>query len=296
MVVSGSARVRAGVGDLLPRPVAREARVMAIRARRPPPPFRPVEVARVERRTPRMVRVWLAGGALEGLVVDEPAASIRLLVPSPGAAGLVVPEWSGNEFLLPGGRRPLIRTFTPSLRAASDEALFLDVVDHPAGSVAAWARAAAPGAPAAVSGPGRGHRFDGSASALVLLGDESALPAAAQLVAARPPDLPVVAVFEVADRAAILGEVEAGPGVEVRWVVAPEGAPPGTALVEAARDLVLPAGGRIWAAGEAAAMQRLRRSFFEDRGVDRRATTIRGYWKHGRAGDEPEEGEDPARS
>ena len=38
----------------------------------------------------------------------------------------------------------------------------------------------------------------------------------------------------------------------------------------------------IWAAGEAAAMQAIRKHLFTDRGLTRDRTTIRGYWKHAR--------------
>jgi NADPH-dependent ferric siderophore reductase len=31
-------------------------------------------------------------------------------------------------------------------------------------------------------------------------------------------------------------------------------------------------------------MQRIRRHLFDERGVPRPDTTVRGYWKHGRAG------------
>jgi NADPH-dependent ferric siderophore reductase len=41
----------------------------------------------------------------------------------------------------------------------------------------------------------------------------------------------------------------------------------------------------VWAAGEAAAVQRIRRHLFEERSMARAHTTVRGYWKHGRAGD-----------
>src|SRR5690606_33718494 len=57
-----------------------------VRTRRPPPPFRPARVARTERLTPRMVRVTLAGPALRGLTIDAPAASVRVLLPEPGAS------------------------------------------------------------------------------------------------------------------------------------------------------------------------------------------------------------------
>ena len=36
-------------------------------------------------------------------------------------------------------------------------------------------------------------------------------------------------------------------------------------------------------AGEAAAVQRIRRHLFEDRGLTRAQATVRGYWKRGRA-------------
>jgi NADPH-dependent ferric siderophore reductase len=41
----------------------------------------------------------------------------------------------------------------------------------------------------------------------------------------------------------------------------------------------------VWVAGEAAAMQRIRRHLFEDRGLSRAQASVRGYWKHGRGGD-----------
>jgi NADPH-dependent ferric siderophore reductase len=37
---------------------------------------------------------------------------------------------------------------------------------------------------------------------------------------------------------------------------------------------------RVWAAGEAQAMHRLRKVLFTERGIPRNAATVRGYWKH----------------
>jgi NADPH-dependent ferric siderophore reductase len=56
-------------------------------------------------------------------------------------------------------------------------------------------------------------------------------------------------------------------------------------LVAAVRAADLAPDGRIWAAGEAAAVQRIRRYLFEERGIPRARTSVRGYWKHGRAGE-----------
>jgi NADPH-dependent ferric siderophore reductase len=247
----------------------------APRVRRPPPPFRRVEVRRVEDRSPRLRRVTLAGPALEGFVLDEPAASVRLLLPSPGTDALVVPEWNGNEFLLPDGRRPVIRTLTPRRFDAATSELDVEIVRHGGGLASAWAGAAGPGAPAGVSGPGRGYAFDPDAAELLVAGDETALPAIAQLLEARPPGVPMQVLVEVAAPEAEL-PLPGGDGITISWVAD---------LVTAVREAPLGEGARVWAAGEAAAMQRIRRHLFEERGLPRRSAAVRGYWKAGRAGD-----------
>jgi NADPH-dependent ferric siderophore reductase len=79
---------------------------------------------------------------------------------------------------------------------------------------------------------------------------------------------------------------------DVWWCDRPAGAAPGDALVAAVIDAAadLPAGARVWAAGEAAAVQRIRKHLFDERGLTRSDTWIRGYWKHGRAGDDDADG------
>jgi NADPH-dependent ferric siderophore reductase len=123
------------------------------RARREPPRFLPVSVQRVGYLSDRLIRVTLAGADLESLVVDQPAASVRLLLPSPPTRELVIPSWSGNEFLLPDERRPVIRTFTP--RPVAPRMLGLDIVIHDGGLASVWATTATVGDLAAVSSPPR---------------------------------------------------------------------------------------------------------------------------------------------
>ena len=136
-----------------------------IRRRREPPPFRKVVTNRLERLSPRLARVTFGGDELEGFEVDQPAASVRLLIPSPGTDELVMPRWDGNLFRLPDGEPATIRTFTP--RRLDPEALELDlwIVIHGEGAASLWAEAAVPGQPAAISGPGRGYAVDEEAAA-----------------------------------------------------------------------------------------------------------------------------------
>jgi NADPH-dependent ferric siderophore reductase len=69
------------------------------------------------------------------------------------------------------------------------------------------------------------------------------------------------------------------------WLELPAGAPPGDRLVHAVVTAELDPNVRVWAAGEAAAMQRIRRHLFDERGLPRSQVVVRGYWKHGRGGD-----------
>lgn len=246
-------------------------------ARRPPPPLRPARVRATAPVTPRLSGVTLE--ELPGIELTEPASSIRLLLPEPD--GLVLPTWTGNEFLLPDGRRPGLRTLTPVAVDPTEGTLDLAVVIHDEGRLVEWVRRAAPGDPVAVSGPGRGHVFDPDASTHLLLGDESALPAIRQLLAAVSDAATTLAVVEVGHADARL-ELAHRSGATVEWIDGHDA--PGTALVEWLAASSLPADVRVWAAGEAAAMQRLRRDLFEDRGVPRAHCTVRGYWKLGRTG------------
>jgi len=254
------------------------------RIRREPPTFRRVAVAGVTTLTSRLVRVTVGGPELDGLVIEQPAASVRLLLPPAGTTELVMPTWNGNEFLLPDGSRPPIRTLTPLRLDPAIQELDLEIVVHEGGAASAWAQAAQPGDKAAISGPGRGYPIDAEATGFLLGGDESAIPAISQLLEVLPDDKPVHVVVEVADPAARL-ELPKHPTATVEWLDLPSGAPPGDTLVAAVTGADLAPGTRVWSAGEAAAMQRIRRHLLDERNLPRSETWIRGYWKTGRAGD-----------
>jgi NADPH-dependent ferric siderophore reductase len=91
-------------------------------------------------------------------------------------------------------------------------------------------------------------------------------------------------LVEVADPAARLALPE-HPGATVEWLDLPIDATAGDALFTAIVTRDLAPGTRVWVAGEAAGVQRIRRHLFEERSWPRREATVRGYWKHGRRGD-----------
>jgi NADPH-dependent ferric siderophore reductase len=255
--------------------------------RREPPRFRRVKVDRVERESPRLVRVTFVGPDLDGLSIEDPAASVRLLLPLDGALEPVTPMWNGNEFLLPDGSRPLIRTFTPRRVDPATRELDVEIVMHGSGAASDWASTTEPGRVAAIAGPGRGYAVDRDAAAFILAGDETAIPAISQLLEVLPESADVQVRIEITDAFAEV-ELPEHPHAAVEWRVLPAGGPPGEALVAAMLEMEIPAGARVWAAGEAAAVQRIRTNLFKERGFPREQAVVRGYWKTGRnAGGEP---------
>jgi NADPH-dependent ferric siderophore reductase len=254
-----------------------------VRRRRPPAPFRRLKVSGTEALSPRLQRVTLAGPALEGLVIGQPAASVRVLLPSDDG-GLVIPGWTGNQFQYPDGGRPILRTLTP--RRLDPTRLELDVwvVIHGTGAASEWAKRAQPGDEVAVSGPARGYSIDPEASLYFLAGDETAVPAISQLMEQLPPDAAVAVHIDASPDARMA--LPPRPDATVTWADRPTAAVPGQTLVAAFQEADLRPGTRVWVAGEAAAVQRVRRHLFEARNLPRAHATVRGYWKHGRSGEQ----------
>jgi NADPH-dependent ferric siderophore reductase len=208
---------------------------------------------------------------------------VRLLLPPASTHELVIPSWNGNGFTLPDGRRPAIRTFTP--RRVDPVALELDVeiVTHGAGVATEWAQAVArqPGG-GLRPGPWLHHRRE--APAFVLAGDETAIPAICRLLEALPTEPPVQVHIEVATLRpgsrcpTVRTRRSSGKPCQLAHLPATRSSPPSVGRTS-------PPGTRVWVAGEAAAMQRIRRHQFDDRGLPRAQASVPGYWKHGRNGD-----------
>lgn len=246
--------------------------------RKPPPPFAVVTTVARQDLTPRMVRLTLRGDGLRELGPSDPAASIRLVVPSSPASDLVIPTWNGNEFLLPDGTRPALRTFTPLRIDREAGQLDVEIVNHPGGAVSRWAAQAQVGSEAAISGPGNGYEIESDVAMFVLLGDETAIPAMGELLSVLPA-VPIEIHIEVESAEARLN-FDAPPHAAVTWHVRGEGERPGFALVKVAQTFEnFDETSRLWAAGEAAAMQAIRNHLFKELGLPRSVATVRGYWK-----------------
>ncbi len=245
----------------------------------------PVSVSAAEEANPRLIRVTLTGDSLRSMEEPEPAASVRLLIPSTPHEALIIPEWSGNEFLLPSGDRPVIRTFTPVHLDRSEGSIDLEIVRHDGGAVSEWADAASVGDPAALSGPGRGYQVDAGAHRLLIFGDETAVPAVRQLLESiQHRDLQVGCTIHLESASPTTrSDLPDLPATDITWHDHDPELTPMSGVVATAESIkTVGPDTRVWAAGEAAAMQALRKHFQRVLEVPREHTTIRGYWKQRR--------------
>ncbi|WP_040338653.1 siderophore-interacting protein [Candidatus Blastococcus massiliensis] len=247
--------------------------------------LRPVDVLSVTAVTdvtPSVRRVLLAG-APDAVAAAGP--TVNLLVPRVGDAE---PRWPriqrDGRIVWPEGSHGIaLRSYTARRQDAVAGELEIDFVLHGDGPAAAWAAAAAPGALLAVAGAA--SLAERPASWLLLVGDETALPAISRLLAAAGPGTTGVAFLEVA------GPEEeqpltAPPGIEIRWLHR-DGTPPGesTLLVDAVAALDRPAGDDVfaWVGAESAAVRTIRADLRGRWGLTRAQHHAIGYWRRGRA-------------
>jgi NADPH-dependent ferric siderophore reductase len=203
---------------------------------------------------------------------------VRLLLPRDGA--LEVPTWAANNFVYADGARPTLRTLTPVDADPARGRLSLEIVRHGDGAATAWAATARAGDPTAISGPARGYVPPASAAGFLFGGDETAIPALAQLAAAVPAGIATDVLVEIGDHTARLPLTDR-PEITVQWIDGDE--IPGAALATAFEARRIAERVHVWAGGEAAAMQRIRRHLYDTLGLERERATARGYWKHGRS-------------
>ena len=155
------------------------------------PTLRPVQVVRIEDPGPRLRRVTFGGDSLQGFGPARPGAHIKLFFSEMPA------DWRPE----PGQPRPTARTYTPRSFDAQRNQLVVEFVRHGAGVASDWVEQAQVGDRITVAGPGGGHDFEPGLRRLVLLADESALPAAGMIIDAAPAGCHVTLVAEVEDAA-----------------------------------------------------------------------------------------------
>lgn len=214
--------------------------------------------------TARMRRVTLAVPTLRGFA-PSPAQDVELLLV----------DTTGRRVK----RRYTIRHARPDAGEFD-----LDAVLHGAdGPGAAWAATANTGDAVTFFGP-RGRLRLTDAGWHLFVGDESALPAFAELVAALPSDQRATVLLEVAGREDEIPLTRpAGGDLRVRWLHRDGRAPGQPDLLAAALAQTRPSGGTAhgYLLGESRAMVALRPQL-RGLGIDDSSIYLKGYWNLGR--------------
>ena len=154
----------------------------------------------------------------------------------------------------------------------------MDVVIHAHGLATRWAEQVEPGDQAIISQPhGRFQSID--ADWLLVIADQTGIPAATRILEELPPGQPVHAVFEAPNEAATFIP-ETPADLRMCWVYNPSPDVIASPLGAAARSVELPAGeGFVWMAGEASCARDIRRYFRHELQWRSSRYDIVGYWR-----------------
>jgi len=292
-----------------------------------------LSVRSVERVSPSFARIGLGGPQLAEFGVDGPLYDQRIKLVFPGPSGLPAlsaETWWEEFTALPEETRGSVRTYTIAgvLGAGADASILVDFVLHPGahGPGSDWALGARVGDELLCVLPHRdcptgGIEFEpGEADRLLLVGDETALPAIRQILRELPGQdgRRTGAVFVEVPCAEDIRDLPATEGVEITWlprgeraigepmleaVAAHLGFAPAAPVAEAAAvsgdgmpwetptysasgentaaDLPVVDGRYAWIAGEAGMVTALRRYLVGELGMPRRQVAFMGYWRQG---------------
>ncbi|GAB1575890.1 siderophore-interacting protein [Bordetella petrii] len=257
----------------------------AVQKVRHPLRARLLQVRRVQRIGPHLVRVTLAGEQLAGFVSASFDDHVKVFLPEAGAMPVLPVIGPDGPSYPEGAPRPVARDYTPRRYDAAAGELDIDFVLHGHGPAASWAAQAAPGQYLGVAGP-RGsfvipHAFDWH----LLIGDETALPAIARRLEELPRGKRVLAVIETRHPSTRIA-LPTRADLTLQWVhgaAEPDDGPP--VLERVVRRLQLPDGeGYVWAAGESAVIRGIRQHLVHERGIDKSRIRAASYWRRGDAG------------
>lgn len=256
-----------------------------------------LSVLRTQRLSEHWMRVTLGRGDIERFAPMGFDQWFRLFLPVHGEDGLERVPAKANRMLgylqflrIPEGQRPAMRSYTVrSSREDGPEGPEIDVdfvvhadADGRMGPAPSWALAAQPGEDVAIIDEGCGFTPREEPGRVLLVGDETALPAIAGICGSLGPHVRGTALIEL-PASEDAQDFPRPDGVDVRWVVRGDPrATPGRAVLEALASTELPGGEGpfyAFAAGEQQIPQQARRHLIAERGVDRADIGFCGYWR-----------------
>ena len=237
--------------------------------------------------TPHLTRVTLHSPAFAELSYLGSDQYLRLLLPTQGQPEPRLPltdRWWPEMLAMPAAERPILRNYTVAdLRPGAAE-MDIDFVRHgDAGPATRWVNRATTGDAVGVIEQGVLHEVRTDADEYLIVGDETALPAAAGVLLALPRTVTATALLEVpapADRR----DLPSLATTAVRYLSRHDPhAQPGLLLADAVRDW-RPSHDRVvaWVAGEQSMVKSVRRILVRA-GLPKADICFHGYFKFGSA-------------
>jgi NADPH-dependent ferric siderophore reductase len=248
-----------------------------------------VFVQTTQRLSPTFLRMTFTGPELDRFADNGFDQRVVLALPLPDIGFAHLPTWDNwhpTWRSLPEEHRNPLRTYTArSVRRHQNE-VDVDVVLHPKGLAAQWARAARPGHAAALLGPDNAYAGEHSGlefrppapgMPILLAGDETAVPAIAAILDRLPRDARGEVLLETPSPNDAL-PLHAPPAMRISWLPRHD-ADAGTHLLPAVRDHSIDGPRYAWVAGEASMVRELRHHLMGERALDRHLVSCRGYWR-----------------
>ncbi|MGW4881872.1 siderophore-interacting protein [Streptomyces sp. NPDC004262] len=249
------------------------------------------EVARTERVSPSIQRVTVTGADLAEFTWRGYDHWFRLFLQLPHQRLLRLPEFTGSKWwqpylAIPEEERPHCANYTVADFRTETAEMDIDFVVHrgPTGEVegaaAIWACDAGPGDPLAVLDQGLLFDCPAGASEVLVVADETGLPATTNIARSLPRD----AVGRIIQEVPTTGDrrdLDAPDGVTVTWIVRGESTDvPGTAaLAELRRHRPADASGYAFVVGESTLATEGRRHLHRA-GLPKDRIFFSGFWRH----------------
>lgn len=224
--------------------------------------------------TPRMRRITFTGPGLHGTTPTGPDQRVKLSFP-------IARRFTGDAGEAAAARRKR-RTYTLLHLDPEAGTAVVDFVLHPGGVAATWAATAETGDELMLTAPVGGYVAPADADQIVLIADETGLPALQAIAASLDVAVPVRAYAEIHDSAE-QQPVSSSSVVEVEWMPR-DGAAHGSHIAALAARLIPTVGEKaaFWIAGEAAGVRTLRNALITEAGLDRHRIDAVAYWTRGR--------------
>jgi NADPH-dependent ferric siderophore reductase len=249
------------------------------------------EVARTERLSPSIHRVTVTGPELGGFEWQGYDHWFRLFLRLPHQQHLRLPEIVGSRWWqpyldIPEEERPHCANYTVAGFRPEAAEMDIDFVIHRGptgeleGGAAIWACNARPGDALALLDQGLLFDCPADASEVLVVADETGLPASTGILRSLPRDT-VGRVIQEVPTAEDRRELDGPPGVTVTWIVREDSAavPGSAALGELLRHRPADAAGYAFVVGESTLAAEGRRHLHRA-GLPKDRIFFSGFWKH----------------